>query len=109
MRFALFLMTVFIIAIPAQGASAQDIDPEMLETSGFCTTPRDVEEIAPMDKKRWKYCDIQMRQFEYRERVIELRKRLNTRSENFKNSTYAVKQNYKKELQKYHDSLGSSE
>lgn len=107
MRLFLTFLAAFILVLPAQAALAQDIDPELLKTDEFCTTPREVEDIAPNDNARWKYCDINMRQFEYRERYKELQKRLTTRSENFKNSTYAVRQNYKKELEKYHASLGS--
>lgn len=106
MRLFLSILAVFIFVLPAQAVLAQSADPDMLETSEFCTTPREVEQISPTDT-RWKYCDIHMRQFEYRERYKELQKRLTTRAENFKNSTYPVRQNYKKELEKYHASLGS--
>lgn len=107
MRVLLTILAALFVVMPAHFAQAQEANPELLKTDEFCTTPREVEDIAPNDNKRWKYCDINMRQFEYRERYKELQKRLTTRSENFKNSTYAVRQNYKKELEKYHASLGS--
>jgi hypothetical protein len=96
-----------VLFIP-QNANAQAIDEDMLVTDKFCTTPRPAEQIAPNDK-RWKYCDIHMRQFLYRDEFKTLQERLTTRAENFKASTKPVHDNYKAELQKYHDSLGSDD
>lgn len=77
-----------------------------LNTSEACTTPRG-EVVNETDDDRWVYCDIYMRQFQHRERMIELTKSLESRAKNYQASTKSVRDNYRIELQKYHDSLGS--
>lgn len=102
-RFAL-LFICFAIAFPiSKAAFAQDSD--MVNTSEACVMPRDNSPVDATDE-RWKYCDIYMRQFAYREKKKELTQMLETRAKNYKASTKSVLDNYEAELQKYYDSLG---
>lgn len=98
--FTTFLVSVFMLGAVSSIAHAQE-----LNTSEFCTTVRG-DVVAP-DDDRWVYCDIHMRQFQHRERMIELQESMRTRAENYKASFKPVIDNYKEELKRYHASLGS--
>ncbi|MFP4313929.1 MAG: hypothetical protein ACLFR0_06355 [Alphaproteobacteria bacterium] len=95
-----FLLAVIISLSFSAGAIAQE-----LNTTEACTTPRG-DVVSDYDE-RWVYCDIHMRQFEHRERMIELQESLSARAEAFKASTKPVIDNYKAELERYHANLGS--
>lgn len=103
MRIFLAVLTVLVMGAfhSVTPASAQPV----LNTSERCTTPVPNDPVAPTDEK-WVYCDFHMRQFAHREKMIELRATMDERAKNFKASTYDVRENYKKELKKYHESLG---
>lgn len=94
------LVSTFFIGGIAFSANAQD-----LVTTKACTVVEG-ETVATEDDA-WKYCDIHMRQFQHRERIIELKDSLNTRAENFKMSTKPVIDAYKQALQEYHNNMGS--
>lgn len=100
MRIFTTLLVSLVFAGVSLAAKAQDMN-----TSEACTTPRG-DVVSDYDD-RWKYCDIHMRQFEHRERMIELQDSLNARAEAYKASTKPVLDNYKAELEKYHASLGA--
>lgn len=102
-RFIL-LFICLTLALPFSTTSfAQDGD--MMDTSKACTMPRDNYPVGETDE-RWKYCNIHMRQFAYREKNKELTQMLRTRAENYKAISKNAKDAYKIELQKHYDSLG---
>lgn len=106
MRIFLAVLTVLVMGAfqSVTPASAQPV----LDKSAACTTPVPNDPVSPTDEK-WIYCDYHMRQFAHREKMIELRATLDERAKNFKASTYDVRENYKKELKKYHESLGEED
>ena len=105
MRLSRFVLLFICLAIALPLSKASFAQDGMLNTSEACTMPRDNDPVADTDE-RWKYCDIHMRQFAYREKQNELRQMLEARAENYKASTKSVKDNYKAELEKYHASIG---
>lgn len=107
MRILLAIFSVIVIGTMFynSNAFAQEGTAPGLNTSDTCTTPVPNDPVAATDE-RWVYCDIHMRQFAHREKMLELRGMLDERAKNYKASTYDVRQNYQQALQKHHESLG---
>lgn len=97
------VLGVFIVCFAAQNsAQAQN-----LNTSEACTTPRPNDPVAAEDPERWKYCDIHMRRFAYREKHLELKAMLEERAKNYRASSKTSIDGYEQALRNHHASLGS--
>lgn len=91
----IFLLSVFLVILPLSVTQAEE--------PVHCGSP---DEIKLKTESEAKFCDIYQRQLEYRESWKQLRADLLERQESYAKPRRAAYQQYRKDLESIHGTLG---